>query len=152
MKTKEQIKEEYDKYELQEEVIKNKASLDAILEIAKNDLFENVRVTTKEKKANKIEKLKSRILNLFSFFTETENQIEIYDEDNEILDEFLEFCSQQNMFLTTNVIFKYLYLILAFLVQFVTIFYFYFHFIPVLFIKIQRQFLTATHIIFRILY
>ena len=61
MKTKEQIKEEYDKYELQEEVIKNKASLDAILEIAKNDLFENVRVTTKEKRANKIEKLKSRI-------------------------------------------------------------------------------------------
>ena len=56
MKTKEQIKEEYDKYELQEEVIKNKASLDAILEIAKNDLFENVRVTTKEKRANKIEK------------------------------------------------------------------------------------------------
>ena len=92
MKTKEQIKEEYDKYELQEEVIKNKASLDAILEIAKNDLFENVRVTTKEKRANKIEKLKSRILNLFSFFTETENQIEIYDEDNEILDNFLEFC------------------------------------------------------------
>ena len=35
----------------------------------------------------------------------------------------------QKMFLTTNVIFKYLYLILAFLVQFVTIFYFYFHFI-----------------------
>ena len=54
MKTKEQIKEEYDKYELQEEVIKNKVSLDAILEIAKNDLFENVRVTTKEKRANKI--------------------------------------------------------------------------------------------------
>ena len=53
MKTKEQIKEEYDKYELQEEVIKNKASLDAILEIAKNDLFENVRVTTKEKRTNK---------------------------------------------------------------------------------------------------
>ena len=101
MKTKEQIKEEYDKYELQEEVIKNKVSLDAILEIAKNDLFENVRVTTKEKRANKIEKLKSRILNLFSFFTETENQIEIYDEDNEILDNFLEFCSQQNIFLTT---------------------------------------------------
>ena len=101
MKTKEQIKEEYDKYELQEEAIKNKVSLDAILEIAKNDLFENVRVTTKEKRANKIEKLKSRILNLFSFFTETENQIEIYDEDNEILDNFLEFCSQQNIFLTT---------------------------------------------------
>ena len=57
MKTKEQIKEEYDKYELQEEVIKNKASLDAILEIAKNDLFENVRVTTKEKRANKIQKM-----------------------------------------------------------------------------------------------
>ncbi len=35
----------------------------------------------------------------------------------------------QKMFLTTNVIFKYLYLILAFLVQFITIFYFYFHFI-----------------------
>lgn len=101
MKTKEQIKEEFDKYELQEEVVKNKASLDAVLEITKDDLFENVRVTTKEKRANKIEKLKSRILNLFSFFTETENQIEIYDEDNEILDNFLEFCSQQNMFLTT---------------------------------------------------
>lgn len=101
MKTKEQIKEEYDKYELQEEVIKNKASLDAVLEITKDDLFENIRVTTKERRANKIEKLKSRILNLFSFFTETENQIEIYDEDNKILDEFLEFCSQQNIFLTT---------------------------------------------------
>ena len=96
MRTKEQIKEEYDKYELQEELIKNKASLDAILEIAKNDLFENVRVTTKEKRTNKIEKLKLRILNFFSFFTETENQI--YDEDNEILDNFLEFCSQQNTF------------------------------------------------------
>ncbi len=101
MKTKEQIKEEYDKYELQEEVVNNKASLDAVLEITKDDLFENIRVTTKEKRANKIEKLKSRILNLFSFFTETENQTEIYDEDNEILDNFLEFCSQQNMFLTT---------------------------------------------------
>ena len=31
MKTKEQIKEEYDKYELQEEAIKNKVSLDEIL-------------------------------------------------------------------------------------------------------------------------
>lgn len=101
MKTKEQIKEEFDKYELQEEVVKNKASLDAVLEITKDDLFENVRVTTKEKRANKIEKLKSRISNLFSFFTETENQIEIYDEDNKILDNFLEFCIQQNIFLTT---------------------------------------------------
>ena len=34
----------------------------------------------------------------------------------------------QKMFLTTNVIFKYLYLILAFLVQFVTIFLFLFPF------------------------
>ena len=59
----------------------------------------------------------------------------------------------QKMFLTTNVIFKYLYLILAFLVQFVTIFYFYFYFIPVLFFKkLQRQFLTAAHIIFTLLF
>ena len=53
----------------------------------------------------------------------------------------------QKMFLTTNVIFKYLYLILAFLVQFITIFYFYFHFIPYVFIKTQRQFLTAAPIL-----
>ena len=101
MKTKEDFKKEYKNHKIENKLLKeinSKEDLEVIFELEKYEIADCKNVCNKEKKANYIQSLLSRIENVFSFFTGYYNQCEIYGEDNEILDEYIKTLKTQETF------------------------------------------------------
>ena len=101
MKTKEDLKKEYEIHKIENKLLKtinSKEDLEVIFELEKNEIADCKSICSKEKKANYIQLLLSRIENVFSFLTGYYNQYEIYGEDNEILDEFIKTLKAQENF------------------------------------------------------
>ena len=101
MKTKEDFKKEYENYEIENKLlkqIKSKEDLEVIFEFEKDEIVDCKNLCNKEKRANYIQGLISKIENLFSFFTGYYNEEDIYKEDNEILDEYIKTLKMQESF------------------------------------------------------
>lgn len=101
MKTKEDLKKEYENYEIENKLLKNinkKEELEVIFELEKDDIADCKSLCNKEKRVNYIQSLLSKIENIFSCFTGYYNQEEIYAEDNEILNDYIKTLKLQETF------------------------------------------------------
>lgn len=88
MKTIEDMRKEYDQYEPTSELVTNLEEFHAYMEIAIDDADENEKAVQKEINENNRWKINGMIRNFFFFIFEEED-IEFYDEDNNILQEII---------------------------------------------------------------
>ncbi len=101
MKTKKDFKKEYENHEIESKLLKqinSKEDLEVIFELEKDELADCKNVCSKEKRANYIQSLLSKIENIFSFFTCFYNEDGIYAEDNEILNDYIKTLKTQETF------------------------------------------------------
>ena len=92
MKTIEQIEEEYQKYKKRAEYIKDYDGFLTYVEIGIDDLEEDIKNRLKEKSENLRWQLAGKIRNFFFFIFEQE-EVELYDDDNQLIDELIALAS-----------------------------------------------------------
>jgi hypothetical protein len=91
MKTVKEIEEEYKNFTPTSNYVESIDDFNVFVEVGILDTLEQERELKKEVKINKIEELKTKIINLFSILFNTIYCIDIYQKDNEILSEIIEF-------------------------------------------------------------
>lgn len=100
IKTKENIKDEYREYKLQSQIITSEETAILYIDQCLYETLDQLKALKREIRTNEKEKLKSIILNQFSFFYETINP-NLYDEDNQLLEEIIDYIMEIINFLNT---------------------------------------------------
>ena len=89
MKRKEEIEEEYTKFQVEKEKIDNLEKFIEYIDIGISDTKENKRYCKQEIKENKLCQILAKIRNFFFFIFQEEDE-SFYDDDNEILFNIIE--------------------------------------------------------------
>ena len=88
MKTREQVEEDYSKFESKNTYINNLDEFNIYLDILMDDRDEKIDDIEKEIKENHLYEFEARIRNALNIIFE-EEEVEFYDEDNNILDMYI---------------------------------------------------------------
>ena len=86
MKTIDEIKKEYEGFQIKSDFVTSKDELIAFLSVGIDDTYDIEKDNNKEIKLNKIAEIEARIRNIFFFIFE-EEEVDFYAEDNSILSE-----------------------------------------------------------------